>query len=247
MKKIIIKLISALFPTRHLRRKIRALLNEEFNNSNFIGQNNKIILVSDFGEKIVDSIENVNISISGNNNTIRVPENHKLSGNINITTNDCLIDIQSKNFVKLNLSTHDSSGQKLIIGSGTTIFDASIFLNERNATVLIGKNCLFSGNIVIWATDGHAIIEQKTEKILNHIQTTRIIEDNAWVGGGVIMTKNAHIPSKSIVGAGSVVTNVFEQKNVIIAGNPAKVIKEGVNWNHSTASRLEETRLKGDK
>ena len=56
MKKIIIKLISALFPTRHLRRKIRALLNEEFNNSNFIGQNNKIILVSDFAEKIALSI-----------------------------------------------------------------------------------------------------------------------------------------------------------------------------------------------
>ena len=43
--------------------------------------------------------------------------------------------------------------------------------------------------------------------------------------------KNTLIPDNCIVGISSVVTKKFETKNCVIAGNPAKVVKEDIKWN----------------
>lgn len=42
--------------------------------------------------------------------------------------------------------------------------------------------------------------------------------------------KNTKIPDDSIVGWGSIVTKVFHEPNIILAGIPAKIIKRGINW-----------------
>lgn len=51
-----------------------------------------------------------------------------------------------------------------------------------------------------------------------------IIEDNVWLGEGVVVLPNVTIGENSIVGANSVVTKSFP-KNSVIAGNPAKLIR----------------------
>lgn len=50
-----------------------------------------------------------------------------------------------------------------------------------------------------------------------------IIEDNVFIGMNATILMGAHIGKNSIVGAGAVVSGVFPD-NVVIAGNPAKVI-----------------------
>ncbi len=35
---------------------------------------------------------------------------------------------------------------------------------------------------------------------------------------------------KSIIGASSVVTKRFDENNIAIGGNPAKIIKRNINW-----------------
>lgn len=223
---------------RRLMRKIRTVLIQKF--SAISGRNNKIILTSADGEYQVLSVRKVKIKIKGRNNTIRIPREHKLRGFIDINTDNCLIDIQSCNKLHLRIHTVDRSGQKLTIGSGTTIHGAVIFLNEKNANVSIGNNCLFSNSIVIWATDGHAVMDKNTGKILNHIQHPVTVEDNCWIGWGVILTKNARISRHSVVGAGSIVTGNFDRENVIIAGNPAKIIKTDICWDEHTPASLAE-------
>jgi len=42
--------------------------------------------------------------------------------------------------------------------------------------------------------------------------------------------KGAKVSDNSIVGANSVINKKFVEENVVIAGNPAKIIKRGVNW-----------------
>lgn len=42
--------------------------------------------------------------------------------------------------------------------------------------------------------------------------------------------KNTKIPDNSIVGWGSIVTKVFNEPNIILAGIPAKIVKRGINW-----------------
>ena len=51
-----------------------------------------------------------------------------------------------------------------------------------------------------------------------------MIEDNVFIGARSIIMKGVHIGNGSVVGAGSVVTKDVPA-NVIVAGNPAKIVK----------------------
>lgn len=51
-----------------------------------------------------------------------------------------------------------------------------------------------------------------------------VIQDNVWIGEGVVILPNVTIGANCVVGANSVVTKSFSANNVI-AGNPARIIK----------------------
>ena len=51
------------------------------------------------------------------------------------------------------------------------------------------------------------------------------IEDNVWLGGGAILLPGVRIGRNAVVGAGAVVSRSVPA-NTIVAGNPARVIRE---------------------
>lgn len=60
------------------------------------------------------------------------------------------------------------------------------------------------------------------------IKTDTYIGENSFIGANVIIMPGIKIGKEVVVGSGAVVTkNVAD--NCIVAGNPAKVIKEGIN------------------
>ena len=52
-----------------------------------------------------------------------------------------------------------------------------------------------------------------------------VIEDNVWLGGSVILLPGVRIGRNAVVGAGAVVTRSVPA-NTVVAGNPARVIRE---------------------
>ena len=52
-----------------------------------------------------------------------------------------------------------------------------------------------------------------------------VIEENVWIGTNAIILPGVKIGKNSIIGGGAVVTKDVPE-NVIVAGNPAKIIKE---------------------
>jgi len=90
---------------------------------------------------------------------------------------------------------------------------------QANNKVFLGKNILIGPGIKIISSNHNSLNRE-------FIKTTPIyIGDNVWIGANAIILPGVKIGSNNIIGAGSVVTKSFTQEHIIIAGNPAKIIK----------------------
>ena len=104
----------------------------------------------------------------------------------------------------------------------------SIFALEKSK-ILIGENCLWS-DVNIWSSDMHKIIDIDSNERINHAQDITIGK-HVWFGHGSLILKGSTIQDNCIVGARSVVTKSTACKpNCIISGNPAKIIRNNINW-----------------
>jgi acetyltransferase-like isoleucine patch superfamily enzyme len=112
---------------------------------------------------------------------------------------------------------------ELIIGDNVGISGATIYARER---IKIGDNTLVGGNAKIFDNDFHPLeIEARNKDIKEKIGTRQVvIGKNCFIGGNSIILKGTVLGDGCIVGAGAVVSGKFED-NCIIAGNPARVIK----------------------
>ena len=95
-----------------------------------------------------------------------------------------------------------------------------VFLDGGGITIgahtLIGPNCQ-----LLTPDHPHDYMERRQT-----IETGLPIHigDDCWLGGGVIVCPGVTIGNRVIVGAGSVVTHDIPD-DVVVAGNPAKIIK----------------------
>lgn len=112
---------------------------------------------------------------------------------------------------------------ELIIGDNVGISGATIYARE---SIKIGDNTLVGGNAKIFDNDFHPLeIEARNKDIKEKIGTRPVvIGKNCFIGGNSIILKGTVLGDGCIVGAGAVVSGKFED-NCIIAGNPARVIK----------------------
>jgi len=56
------------------------------------------------------------------------------------------------------------------------------------------------------------------------------IGNHVWIGCGATILAGARIPDDCVIAARSVVTRPFEERGLLIGGNPARVLRRGVNW-----------------
>lgn len=89
--------------------------------------------------------------------------------------------------------------------------------------VEIGDNVLFGPSVQIYtATHPLSAAERRTWK---EFAKPVVIGSDVWVGGGAIICPGVTIGSRSVIGAGSVVTKNIPD-DVIAAGNPCRVIRQ---------------------
>lgn len=116
----------------------------------------------------------------------------------------------------------------LTLDYGCNVHVGEDFYANFNWTVLdtcpvtIGKNAMLGPNVQFY-TALHPLNAQ--ERIAGPEYGAPItIGDNVWIGGGAMILAGVTLGDNVVVGAGSVVTKSFGD-NVVIAGNPARVIK----------------------
>ena len=89
--------------------------------------------------------------------------------------------------------------------------------------VYIGDNVMFGPNVTITAA-GHPVDPDLRRQVYQYNFPVRI-EENVWVGAGVIILPGVTIGKNSVIGAGSVVTKDIPA-NVVAMGVPCRVVRE---------------------
>lgn len=97
----------------------------------------------------------------------------------------------------------------------------------EGATIEIGNDCLFA-NPVIYSSDYHGIYDVTTKRRVNHARDIKI-HDRVWLAYNAVVLKGAEIGPDTVVGAGAVVSGRMPGGS-IVAGSPAKVIRQGIRW-----------------
>jgi acetyltransferase-like isoleucine patch superfamily enzyme/coenzyme F420-reducing hydrogenase beta subunit len=121
-----------------------------------------------------------------------------------------------------------AGGYIRVIKNGHLILDSG-FINEGveitcASKITIGRDCTIARDVVIRDYDGHTI-ETPNYKITKPIT----IGNHVWIGNRAMILKGVTIGVGAIVAAGSIVTKDVPS-GVIVAGMPAKIIKENVIW-----------------
>ncbi len=170
-----------------------------------LGDNNKIIIGNNC------RLNGVNFFISGNNNTISLGDN-------------C-----SMNDVELHIEQNNNG---IYIGNGCTFHGRgarSIHIAvDEGSNIIIQDDCMISNDVQMRSTDSHSIVNEKNERI--NPAKDIIIGTHCWIGLGVIILKGTVTNENTIVAAGAVCSKKYDVSNCILAGNPARVVKQNVNW-----------------
>ena len=179
------------------------------------GENNKIIIGSNI--KLFGAIR---ITIIGDNNTIHIKDNLIIKRNLHISIypggprfkgNNCSVFIDEKS---------NFNGDNIVLECG-----------EENTSISIGKECLFAKNIKITTTDNHTIYDCSTNERINAPGDV-IIGNHVWFCENVTVLNNTRIGNESVVACNAIVTGKTFPNNVVIAGIPAKIIKNNINWKY---------------
>ena len=172
------------------------------------------------------------IEINGNNNVIYIAKNrefNKLSVNFKGNAKTLHIDAGVKNINNLKITSIRGNNQQIKIGKNFSCGGMEIQMNDGDENCFIGDDCLFSWGIKLRTSDGHSIIDIATNKAIN-LPEDVVIADRVWCSEDVKFLKGCAVSSDSVVGSNALVTKKFDKTNVIIAGTPARIVKENIRW-----------------
>jgi acetyltransferase-like isoleucine patch superfamily enzyme len=105
-------------------------------------------------------------------------------------------------------------GNNVLIMNGVRISSAT--------KIVINDDCMLANFCYLSDADWHDI-HDRTMPVGRTLPI--VLEKGAWIGDSAIVLKGVTIGQNSIVGAGSVVTKNVPP-NVIVAGNPARVVRK---------------------
>lgn len=181
-------------------------------NLNLNGVNNQIYIGDEFNNK-----EQMTTCVKGNDNKVYLGNN-----------------IAIENYLFLNVG-ETGKNRYIKVDDRTSFYKTDIQNYDNNSSVLIGQDCMFSYDTTVYNTDGHAIFQNG--KLINQARECKI-GNHVWVGWSATILKNCTIPDGTIVARNALVCKKFNKPNTIIAGIPAKVVKENVEWSSQTVNEV---------
>lgn len=168
--------------------------------------------------------------VIGENNRITIGENTYLKdtiflirGNNNqiIIEGNCTLGSKCSFWIEGNGST-------IYVGEKTTFTQiVHLCAQEDNVSINVGKDCMFSNNIIVRTSDSHPIYNDNDERI-NWAKNV-VIGNHVWIAPNSKVMKGVNIGAGTIIGSDTIVTKTIPE-NVLAVGHPARVVKENIRW-----------------
>lgn len=119
----------------------------------------------------------------------------------------------------------------VVVDGGKLILGRNSYMNESLIqcanSITIGDNCAIAGDVLIQDTDFHPILDENGNE--KPMSKPIVIGNKVWICAKSTILKGVTIGDGAIVAAGAVVTKDVPAR-CLVAGNPAKVVRENVIW-----------------
>lgn len=156
----------------------------------------------------------------GPHHTIMKPWYVSIDGpNINIGKCVTIIGEPTKH-VKLGVWGREAGSGRITVGDYVLISPGTRI--SASDEVSIGNSVMMANSVYITDSDWHDLYDRtaRSDRV-----TPVHIGDNVWLGDHCVILKGVSIGENSVVGANSVVSRDVPA-NVVVAGNPAQVVKQ---------------------
>ena len=166
------------------------------------------------------------VRIHGDNNSIDIGENSRLKyTQITIMgdNNHIIAEDGSKLDGPCKITLEGNS--TLYIGRNSGIRGVTFVAKDANITV--GRNCMFSYDVTVRNNDSHKVLDQDGN--VTNLAQDIVIGDHVWLCERSTILKGVTIGNDSVIAYGAIVTKDCPP-NSIMAGNPARVVKQDINW-----------------
>ena len=209
---------------------------------------NSIILIVNGKERKISESElppgfKITYTNSCRNNVLRIelPQNYS-SVNVDFTNvTNCNCEIMSTKYCACYyIHFGESSNMQIKLNRNISAILAYIYTNQTESKIEIGEDCMLASDVKIVGGDGHSIYDLSTGKLINAQKNKLYVGNHVWLGDNSRIMKNAVISDGSVVGANTVVVKKYDEPNIILAGNPAKIIRHNIRWERDVITSLEQ-------
>ncbi len=117
--------------------------------------------------------------------------------------------------------------------TGTLTFGNNVNITAESSVdcqkeISFGDNCLVSWESFFIDGDYHKIFNSEGE--LTNAPQPITVGKHVWFGCRCLILKGVTVADDCVVAAGSLLNGVYKTPNAIIAGSPAKTVKENISW-----------------
>ena len=121
---------------------------------------------------------------------------------------------------------------EFVIGDNTSLVSLWVDMNE-GGKIIINEDCMLATDIEMFQSVTHPIFDDIGNR--KNYSKNIVIGKHTWIGRKAALMSGFEIGEGSIVGYGAISASKFGNK-VIIAGNPARVIRENIQWRRDILS-----------
>lgn len=93
--------------------------------------------------------------------------------------------------------------------------------------MVFGRDCLIGWNCTFTDGDGHSLLCNGHR---TNPDEAVYIGNHVWFGAHSTVLKGTAIRDGSVIAFGSLCNKKYDEKNILLAGNPAKIMKNGISW-----------------